>query len=84
MAWGWLVCGVVFWLMGFIPLILFIAYFRQGFRERRFKSKLEESSATEPSGGGKAWKRILILLQIAALILGIYCGALLLHSQMMA
>jgi len=80
LAWGWLICGVVFWLMGFIPLILFIAYFRQGFRERRFKAKLEESSTPEPSGGGKAWKRVLILLQIAAMFLGIYCGALLLKS----
>jgi len=81
LVWGWLVCGVVFWLMGFIPLILVLIYARQKYRELRFKEKLNEPPASGQSGGG-SWKRkIIFLFQLTALFLGIYCGMALMSPQ---
>ncbi len=81
LAWGWLVCGVVFWLMGFIPLILILAYARQKFRELRFKTKFKETSASEKSGEGMGKRKVIFLSQLTALFLGIYCGMILLGPQ---
>jgi len=80
-AWGWLICGVVFWLMGFIPLLIFISYFRKGFRERRSKAEADGAPSGDPGGGSKGRRRVLVFLQVAALFLGIYCGVLFLNSQ---
>jgi uncharacterized membrane protein len=81
LVWGWLVCGVVFWVMGFVPLLLFIAYFRQGYRERRRKAKLEETPSGDLNAGNKGRNKLILLLQLGAVFLGIYCGALFLNSQ---
>ncbi|HEX9902344.1 MAG TPA: hypothetical protein VGB72_05735 [Acidobacteriota bacterium] len=81
LVWGWLVCGVVFWLMGFVPLIWALIYARQKYRELRFKEKLNEPPASGQSGGG-SWKRkIIFLFQLTALFLGIYCGMALMSPQ---
>ena len=81
LAWGWLVCGVVFWLMGFVPLFFLITYYRQKARERRLQARLREGPVFGQDGGDKKKRRMIFLFQLIFLAAGIYAAVIFLSPQ---
>lgn len=72
-AWGWLVCGVVFFLMGGVPLLAVIGRWlppRPGGREQAGDPGL--NAATTESGAGREGHLLVALLQVAAALAGIW------------
>jgi uncharacterized membrane protein len=81
LAWGWLVCGVVFWLMGFIPLVFLITYYKQKVRERKQQAKLREGLTPGQEGRDKWRRRMVLLFQLIFLAAGIYAAVVFLSPQ---
>jgi uncharacterized membrane protein len=81
LAWGWLVCGVVFWLMGFVPLFFLMSYYKQKLREKKQQSKLREGLPTGQEGRDKWQRRMVLLFQLIFLAAGIYAAVIFLSPQ---
>ncbi len=81
LAWGWLICGVIFWLMGFVPLVLIVQYVRQKRRGDKLNAELQRELAAEGSGAGRRGRAVFLLVQLACVGLGIYLAALFFASQ---
>lgn len=80
-AWGWLVCGILFWLMGFVPLVFIAQYVRQKRRQEKLNAKFLQELAAEGGGGGKRARGAFLLVQLACVVLGIYLAGLFFASQ---
>lgn len=63
-AWGWVICAILFVLMGGVPLLVIVNVFLKSLRERR------EAGYSE---GGTSWGLSLVL-QAAAAVAGTYLG----------
>ncbi len=77
-AWGWLVCAVVFVLMGGVPLVIAISAFRDG-RASRWRAV----AATRRVGGrfgpvdeerARHVVRVSLAVQLAAVVVGVWIG----------
>ena len=74
LVWGWLVCGIVFWLMGLVPLLFIILYARQRYRENRLNSKFNKDLAQDQAR--RRGVDLFVLIELALVGLGIYLAAL--------
>jgi len=81
LVWAWLLCGVVFWIMGFVPLFFLMTYYKQKVREQRLQAKLRESPSSGRDGGDKWKRRMILLFQLIFLAAGIYAAVILLSPQ---
>lgn len=81
LAWGWLVCGVVFWAMGFVPLFILIIYYKQKIRERRLQAMLRVGPSPDQDGRDKWKHRMILLFQLILLAAGIYAAVIFLSPQ---
>ena len=81
LVWAWLVCGVVFWMMGFVPLFFLMTYCKQKVRERRLQAKLREIPSSGQEGGDKWKRRMILLFQLIFLAAGIYAAVIFLSPQ---
>jgi uncharacterized membrane protein len=73
LAWGWVVCAVMFMLMGFIPLIFIVQNFLRSLAVKRAQGE-HESTGAAPAREGISWGMSLFIqfiLSGAGFLLGI-------------
>ena len=77
-VWGWLLCGVVFMLMGGLPLIFWIMAMIRGRDSRAMRAHASLTGRSAVTGGGRLEGRSLwrygLVLQLVAIGLGIWIG----------
>jgi hypothetical protein len=77
-VWGWLICGVVFVLMGGLPLIFGITAVLNGRQTRVMRARTSLVDRYSRSGSvvleGRALWRYGLMLQLAAMAVGIWAG----------
>lgn len=79
LAWGWLVCGVVFVLMGGIPFLFIIPPLVKSWKKLwsgRAGPDGQAGSAVAPSSGGagRSLRLLFLAVQLATLALGVYAA----------
>ncbi|OGD26618.1 MAG: hypothetical protein A2Y56_09720 [Candidatus Aminicenantes bacterium RBG_13_63_10] len=79
LAWGWLVCGVVFVLMGGVPLLFIIPPLVKSLK-RLWSGRSAPGGPHEPLGApangssGRAVRVLFLVIQLAAIALGLYAA----------
>ncbi len=72
LVWGWIVCGVAFWLMALPVVIVWLGALMPGVRERLLSRLPAPPSPRERS----PWNVSYLMAHLVALPLGVYLGAL--------
>jgi hypothetical protein len=77
-VWGWLVCGVLFVLMGGVPLLVGIWALRNGRETRTMRARAGLAHRSSSAGAvrldGPALRRYGLVLQLVAIAVGIWVG----------
>ena len=78
LAWGWVVCAVLFILMGFIPMIFILRSFFRSLDSRRVSGV--ETGAEPPVQTGQISWGTSLLLQVALCAAGVWLGIFVFHG----